>query len=104
MAILNTRSTNGSSKSAIATRIYQEMAASKESFTRKQIIERFISEAGLTAAGAATYYFNITKKAANGGDVVVSVPAVTTKQELVTVGGTEQVVEVQQLPERKRHR
>jgi hypothetical protein len=62
MAIVSTRSANGSSKSAIATRIYAEMAAAKESFTRKQIIDRFVTEAGLTSAGAATYYFNITKK------------------------------------------
>jgi hypothetical protein len=84
MAILNTRSSNGNSKSAIATRIYQEMANGEEQFTRKQVIDRFVTEAGLTPSGAATYYFNITKKAKQvvGSDVVVQpeAPEPTTEQ------------------------
>ncbi len=62
MAISSARSVNGNTKSAIANQIYVDMLNSDQQFTRKDVIARFVSEAGLTAAGAATYYFNITKK------------------------------------------
>ncbi len=62
MAISSARSVNGNTKSAIAKQIYAEMLTSNNTFTRKDVIARFVSEAGLTSAGAATYYFNITKK------------------------------------------
>jgi hypothetical protein len=77
MSIVSNNSVNGSSKSAIATRIYQEMANADGEFTRKQVIDRFVTEAKLTPAGAATYYFNITKKAKMvvGSDIVAEQPA-----------------------------
>ncbi len=62
MAISSTRSTGNNTKSAVAHRIFDEMQASDQVFTRKQVIERFISEAGLTPAGAATYYFKMNQK------------------------------------------
>lgn len=45
-------------KKQIAIRIYKEMEGSK----RKEIMERFQNEAGLTKAGANTYLHNIKKE------------------------------------------
>jgi hypothetical protein len=42
-------------KMEIATAIYQRMSKQKD-VTRKQIVEQFIAEAKLSAAGASTYY------------------------------------------------
>jgi hypothetical protein len=54
------RKVSGNSKTAIAKRIFAEMAGK----SRKEVIERFITEAELTPAGASTYYANFKK--ANG--------------------------------------
>lgn len=54
------RKVSGTSKTAIAKRIFAEMTGK----TRKEVIERFITEAELTPAGASTYYANFKK--ANG--------------------------------------
>ena len=50
------------SKSEIALKIYKEMIESESQFTRKDVLERFQKEAGLTLEGSKTYYYNITKK------------------------------------------
>jgi hypothetical protein len=63
MAIIKSGAKDGNSKSAIAAKIYKEMADSETNYTRKDILAKFMTEAGLTEAGAATYYYNITKKA-----------------------------------------
>ena len=55
---MNTKSETKLSK---ATKIYKKMVNLK-GIKRKQIIEKFQSEAGLSKAGAGTYYFNIKKK------------------------------------------
>lgn len=47
------------SKKAAAQLIYSEMTASGH--PRKEIIERMVTEAGLTKAGAATYYTNFKR-------------------------------------------
>ena len=49
------------SKMDIAVKIYEE-EKKKKGFTRKGCILRFMSEAGLTKAGASTYYANIKAK------------------------------------------
>lgn len=47
------------SKADVARAIFAEMTGA----ARKDVIARFISEAGLTKAGAATYYQNLKKAA-----------------------------------------
>lgn len=49
-------------KMEIATEIYQRMSKQKD-VTRKQIVEQFVTEAKLSAAGASTYYQLIKAKA-----------------------------------------
>ncbi len=51
-----------SSKIAVARQIFNEMATSKQTFTRQQVLERFQKEADLTVAGATTYYFIVSKQ------------------------------------------
>jgi len=46
------------SKMDIAVKIYEE-EKKKKGFSRKGCILRFVTEAGLTKAGASTYYANI---------------------------------------------
>lgn len=48
-------------KMEIASSIYLRMSAQKD-VTRKQIVERFVAEAKLSAAGASTYYQLIKAK------------------------------------------
>ncbi len=62
MAIINTRSQNENSKAAKAKAIYEAMLADDNQYSRKDVLARFKAEAGLTDAGAATYYYNLTKK------------------------------------------
>jgi hypothetical protein len=50
------------SKSEIALKIYIEMIESETQFSRKDVLERFQSEANLTLEGSKTYYYNISKK------------------------------------------
>lgn len=47
------------SKAAKAREIFSEMAGSP----RKEVVQKFIEEAGLTEKGAATYYQNFRKEA-----------------------------------------
>ena len=47
-------------KSSLAKDIYED--GIREGLSRKEIIELFIVDAGLTKAGAATYYANFNKK------------------------------------------
>ena len=49
------------SKVELATNIYKKMYK-KKGIERKHIIAKFQSEAGLSKAGAGTYYFNIKRK------------------------------------------
>ena len=49
------------SKADIARKIYQEMMDGNNHPVRKDVIARFMSEAGLSKAGAATYHYNIKK-------------------------------------------
>lgn len=49
----------GPSKRELAEQIFNNMKGA----ARKDIIKQFIEKAGLTKAGAATYYYNLTKKA-----------------------------------------
>lgn len=58
----------GHNKAAIARQIFNEIGTDEP---RKTVIERFQKEAGLTPAGAATYYQNMKKDAglvAQGGE------------------------------------
>jgi hypothetical protein len=55
--------TQSKSKMALATAIYKKMIQ-KNGVQRKDIIAKFQSEAGLSKAGAGTYYNNIKKKLA----------------------------------------
>lgn len=48
-------------KAALARDVYSRMAG-QEDIRRKDIIEAMMAEAGLSKAGAATYYYNITKE------------------------------------------
>lgn len=48
-------------KMEIASAIYQRMSKQKD-MTRKQIVEQFVAEAKLSAAGASTYYQLIKAK------------------------------------------
>jgi hypothetical protein len=50
------------SKSELALKIYIEMIESETQFSRKDVLERFQSEANLTLEGSKTYYYNISKK------------------------------------------
>lgn len=57
----------GHNKAAIARQIFNEVGTDKP---RKDVIARFMAEAQLTPAGAATYYQNMKKEAglvAQGG-------------------------------------
>jgi hypothetical protein len=47
------------SKAAKAREIFSEMAGSP----RKDVVQKFVAEAGLTEKGAATYYQNFRKEA-----------------------------------------
>jgi hypothetical protein len=51
----------GNSKMDMAIKIYEE-EKKKKGFSRKGCILRFVTEAGLTKAGASTYYANIKTK------------------------------------------
>jgi hypothetical protein len=54
---------NGQSKAELARKIYDEMLSSSPIRpSRKEIIKRFMDEAGLTANGANTYLYNMDKK------------------------------------------
>lgn len=46
-------------KKDLAEQIYQD---NKDDLTRKQMIDMFVSEVGMTKAGASTYYHNCKKK------------------------------------------
>ncbi len=59
MAIVNR---NTVSKAAKAAAIYKEMMTAEEQFTRKDVLDRFMAEAKLTKAGAATYYQKMSSK------------------------------------------
>lgn len=48
----------GSKKKDVAVEIFKSMEGAK----RKEVIARFMDEAGLTKAGAGTYYYNIKKE------------------------------------------
>ncbi len=48
----------GNSKTAIAKQIYDRMIGQ----SRKAVIDQFVSEAGLTPAGASTYYANFKRQ------------------------------------------
>jgi hypothetical protein len=61
--IISKNKTN--SKSEIALKIYKEMFESDSQFSRKEVLERFQTEAGLTLEGSKTYYYNISKKFKN---------------------------------------
>jgi hypothetical protein len=51
------------SKSDIAAKIYNEMVVTSTARPpRKEIIKRFMDEAGLTLRGANTYLYNLDKK------------------------------------------
>jgi hypothetical protein len=54
----------GPSKAELARKIMEEMWDDLKAgkVKRKDVIQRFIGEAGLTKAGASTYYGNIKKK------------------------------------------
>jgi len=58
------------SKADIARRLFKEMYG-KEGIARKDIIAKFISEAGLTIAGAATYYQLETTKLKKAAELAV---------------------------------
>lgn len=51
----------GKTKMQVATEIYKRMKRRKQ-VTRKEIIEQFISEAGLSKDGASTYYQMIKRR------------------------------------------
>ena len=55
---------NGPSKADLARKIMEEMWDELKAgkVKRKDVIQRFVGEAGLTKAGASTYYGNIKKK------------------------------------------
>jgi hypothetical protein len=53
------RTARGESKVVQATRIFCQMS----NFSRRFVIQRFISELGLTDKGASTYYQNCRKNA-----------------------------------------
>ncbi|WP_444920879.1 hypothetical protein ACJJID_19435 [Microbulbifer sp. CnH-101-G] len=55
------KSSAGLSKMAMATKAYERMRK-VEGVKRKEIIEEFVNNCGLTPAGAATYYTLIRKK------------------------------------------
>ena len=55
------KASTGDSKMDLAVKIYGE-EKKKKGFSRKGCILRFMSEAGLTKAGASTYYANIKAK------------------------------------------
>ncbi len=55
------KSNRTGSKSELAKKIYDECFNSEKSFTRKEILERFQNEVGLTQEGSKTYYYNISK-------------------------------------------
>ena len=54
----------GPSKAELARKIMEEMWDDLQAgkAKRKDVIQRFVGEAGLTKAGASTYYGNIKKK------------------------------------------
>lgn len=51
----------GKTKMQIATEIYKRMMRRKQ-VTRKEIIEQFVTEAGLSKDGASTYYQMIKRR------------------------------------------
>jgi hypothetical protein len=55
---------SGPSKAELARKIMEEMWDDIQAgkVKRKDVIQRFVGEAGLTKAGASTYYGNIKKK------------------------------------------
>jgi hypothetical protein len=55
-------SNNGESKMDKAVKIYQRMMKRKNIPTRKEVLEAFQNEAGLTKAGASAYYHTIKKR------------------------------------------
>ena len=57
-----TVNTNGVKKTDIALQIYKSMMINGEHPARKDVIERFINEVGLSKAGASTYQHNIKTK------------------------------------------
>lgn len=57
------KQSRGKTKAELARQIYEEMiSASSIRPSRKEIIKRFMDEAGLTANGANTYLYNLDKK------------------------------------------
>jgi hypothetical protein len=60
---IKTRNTNEVTKMSIARQIYTEMANAEQEYGRKDVLDRFQTEAGMTKKGAASAYFGITKKA-----------------------------------------
>ena len=61
------RKPDGPSKMKLATKIMEEMWDDIQAgkVKRKDVIERFINEVGLTKAGSSTYYGSIKKKLSN---------------------------------------
>jgi hypothetical protein len=55
--------TNEVTKMSTARKIYAEMATAEQTYTRKDVLARFQSEAGMTKRSAESAYFHITKKA-----------------------------------------
>lgn len=53
------------SKMSQAIKVYQKLVK-KDGIQRKDIIQEFIANCGLTPAGASTYYNTIKKKYGNG--------------------------------------
>lgn len=45
-----------------ATTLYKKLTASDEHISRKDVIDEFVKQCGLTPAGAATYYNTIKKR------------------------------------------
>lgn len=58
-AVVTTNEDKPKSKVEIARDIFKDMEGAK----RKEVIEAFMTKANLTKAGAATYYYNLTKEA-----------------------------------------
>lgn len=60
------KSTGAINKAEVARHIFNEVGVD---LPRKEVLQRFQKEAGLTAAGASTYYQNFKKEAGLVGQV-----------------------------------
>ena len=72
--VTSTPVNTGPSKRQIAAKIFRENAALKQPAARKDIIERFMTEAHLTKSGAATYYQNFKSGAWSTEPVAKATP------------------------------